>query len=57
MMEAVSADPKDRSAFESQGTADRKEILKPLWTLEAAMGKEAVVAESDAEAACDPVEK
>ena len=57
MMETVSANPENRTAFEGQSAADRKEILKPLRTLEPAMGKEAMIAESDAKAACDPVEK
>ena len=57
VMHAMSSNPEDGPAFESERAADREEILHPFGSLVAAMGEQAVVAHADAEAAGDPPEQ
>src|SRR6266567_588659 len=48
MMNSMSGNPENRTAFERQRSADSQTILHPLWGLVAAVGQEPVVAHSDA---------
>ena len=47
MMNAMSGDPEDRSAFERQRAAGGQEVLDPFRCLVAAMREEAVIAHAD----------
>jgi len=49
MMDAMSGDPEDRSAFERERTAGGDEVFKPLGHAVSAMGQQAVVAHADAD--------
>src|SRR5512133_1522948 len=54
MVNAVSRDPEDRSAFERQRAANGQEIFHPFRSGVAAVGQQAVVAHADAEASGNP---
>jgi hypothetical protein len=56
MMDAVDADPEDGSALEGERSADGKEIFQPLGAAEAAMRKQSMIADADAERSGDPPE-
>jgi hypothetical protein len=57
MMLAVSGNPEDRSAFESERGADGEEVLHPPRCFVAAMSEEAMVAHADAEASGEPAQE
>src|ERR1700741_5095981 len=54
MVNAMRADPGDRTAFQSHRRANRQKILHPLWSLIAAVRQQAVIAHADAKTSCDP---
>src|SRR5271166_3037350 len=57
VMHSVGSHPEDWSALEGQGGASCEEILKPFRTLEATVSEQAMIAQSDAETAGQPVKK
>jgi hypothetical protein len=57
VMHAVGGYPEDRTALQGECAADGEEILHPLRSFVTAMGEEAMVAHTDAEASGDPPEK
>ena len=54
VVHAMDSDEEDRAAFQGERATDGEEVLHPLVGLVAAMGQEAVVSHSDAEASGDP---
>ena len=57
VVHAVGRDPEDRPALERQCAADREEVLERFRGLVAAMRVQPVIAEADAEADREPVER
>src|SRR5271154_4949656 len=54
MMRAMCGYPKERTAPHGRHRADCQEILDPLGSSEAAMGKQPVITHPDSQTACDP---
>src|ERR1035438_6924916 len=57
MMDAVHGDPENRSAFEAQRSAKRKEILQPNRAFVPPVGMQPMVSHADSEAGRDPIEE
>ncbi len=57
VMHAMGGDPENRSAFKSERAAGGQEIFHPFWSFVAAMGQQAMIAHSDAEASRNPPQK
>src|SRR5437870_4549365 len=54
VMNAVGRYPENWPAFKGERCANREEILDPLWSLVAAVRKQAVIAHADSQAAGNP---
>jgi hypothetical protein len=57
MVNAVRGNPENRPAFQSQGSANRKEILQPSRNFIGSMGMQAMITHTDAQTSGHPEQK